>query len=38
MLVPKIIANLTRLPEITNDSFYNLHNDKSRYLVLIGGG
>ena len=36
--MPTIIANLTRLPEITNDSFYYLHNDKSRYLVLVGGG
>ena len=38
MIYRMINQNLERLPEITNDSFYRLHNDKSRYLVLVGGG
>lgn len=38
MIYPMINQNLERLPEITNESFYQLHNDKSRYLVLVGGG
>ena len=38
MIYKMIKQNLELLPEITNDSFYHLHNDKSRYLVLVGGG
>ncbi len=34
----RAVQNLSRLPDITNESFYRLHNDQSRYLVLIGGG
>lgn len=32
-----IKVDLTALPDLTNDSFYPLHKDKSRYLVLYGG-
>lgn len=38
MIYPMINQNLERLPDITNESFYQLHNDQSRYLVLVGGG
>lgn len=30
--------DLTQLPAVTNEKFYPLHNCKSRYLVLMGGG
>lgn len=33
-----INLDLTRLPDVTNDKFYPLYNDRSRYLVLVGGG
>jgi len=34
----KIKIDLSRLPELTNDTFYPLYKDRSRYLVLKGGG
>lgn len=33
-----ITVDLTRLADVTNPEFYELHNDHSRYLVLVGGG
>jgi len=30
--------DLTNLPAVTNEKFYPLYDDKSRYLVLMGGG
>ncbi|MEX2395883.1 MAG: PBSX family phage terminase large subunit [Balneolales bacterium] len=34
----KINVDLTELPRLTNDKFYPLMANKSRYLVLVGGG
>jgi len=34
----KIVVDLTRLPEVTNEVYYPLYADRSRYLVLMGGG
>ena len=34
----KTIQNLTKLGDTTNPSFYHLHNNKDRYMVLVGGG
>lgn len=34
----KLKVDLSRLPELTNKTFYSLYNNKSRYLVLKGGG
>lgn len=31
-------VDLTELPKLTNHKFYPMHKDKSRYLVLMGGG
>jgi len=33
-----IQIDLTNLPHVTNEKFYSLYSDKSRYLVLWGGG
>lgn len=35
--MPKVTVDLTELPKLTNDIFYPLFKDKSRYLVLYGG-
>ena len=34
----KLKIDLSRLPELTNDTFFQLYKDKKRYLVLKGGG
>lgn len=36
--MPTINIDLTELPNLTNDKFYPLYGNKSRYLVLMGGG
>ena len=36
--MPKINIDLTSLPELTNECYYPLYSNKSRYLVLMGGG
>jgi len=36
--MPTITVDLTSLPELTNEAFYPLFEDRSRYLVLKGGG
>ena len=35
--MPAINVDLTELPKLTNDVYYPLYRDKSRYLVLYGG-
>ena len=37
-MAKKLKIDLSHLPEVTNDAFYPLYEDKSRYLVLKGGG
>ena len=34
----KLKIDLSRLPELTNPTFFPLYRDQSRYLVLKGGG
>ena len=34
----KLKIDLSRLPELTNEKYYPLYNNKSRYLILKGGG
>lgn len=36
--MPKVTIDLTNLPYVTNDCYYQLYENKSRYLVLMGGG
>lgn len=36
--MPTINVDLTELPDMTNETFYPLHWNKDRYLVLMGGG
>lgn len=36
--MPTVNIDLTELPNLTNDKFYPLYGNKSRYLVLMGGG
>lgn len=36
--MPTIKVNLQNLPKLTNNKFYPLYMDHSRYLVLMGGG
>ncbi|MFE4569959.1 PBSX family phage terminase large subunit [Paenibacillus chitinolyticus] len=36
--MPTINVDLNELPNLTNDKFYPLYNNKDRYLVLMGGG
>lgn len=33
-----IVPDLTNLRFVTNDKFWPLYNDQSRYLILVGGG
>ena len=35
--MPTVTVDLTELPKLTNDIFYPLYKDESRYLVLYGG-
>lgn len=36
--MPTVNIDLTNLPDITNEIFYPLYNNRDRYLVLYGGG
>jgi phage terminase large subunit len=33
-----MIINISQLPRITNNAYYELYKNKSRYLVMVGGG
>lgn len=36
--MPTVKIDLTNLPDITNEKYYSLYNNRDRYLVLYGGG